>query len=184
MILSILLGSILILFLGVISAFLLIHLFQEITGRAPFIPIDSVVLPDIVKALKLGEGSVLYDLGSGEGKVLFFATRTYPTIRAVGVERSYLPHFLARLRARNKYPNITFVRDDFFNVPVNDATHVFVYLFPSIMNALLPKLTQELKSGTRVVSCDFRFENKEPIEIIKLDRTRKDLGSKLYVYEF
>jgi ubiquinone/menaquinone biosynthesis C-methylase UbiE len=164
---------------------LLVHLIQELSGRAPFIPISQDVLKDIVRALELKEGSIMYDLGSGDGRVVFASALSNPSIKAVGIERSVLPYVLSHVEKKRKgAKNAHFVRANFFNVPIGDATHVFLYLFPGLMNALLPKFEKELKPGTRVISCDFKFKDKQPIEVINLHRKEYDLGRKIYIYQF
>lgn len=184
MLITLILYSFALLFFIILGGVLAVHLFQEFTGRAPFIPISEDVLDDIVKALELAPGSVMYDLGSGDGRVVFAAARK-PEVRAIGVERSILPYAISQIEKRRKgLSQASFIRADFFKVPVADASHVFLYLFPGLMNALLPKFERELKPGTRVVSCDFKFKDKAPSLIIDLHRKRFDLGRKIYVYEF
>ncbi len=185
MVLELILGIIAILIFLTIGVVLAVHLVQEVTGKAPFIPISEEVLPDIVSALKLKDQSVFYDLGCGEGRVVFAVAGAGSSIRAYGVERSFVPYILALWNKKEgKSLNAFFIQKNFFKVSVHDATHIFLYLFPGLMDALLPKLEKELKPGTRVVSCDFKFTHKQPVEIIDLHRKRFDLGRKIYVYEF
>ncbi len=185
MIFTLIFGIITLIFFLVVGVVLTLHLMQEFTGKAPFIPISEDVLPDIVEALKLKDQSIFYDLGCGEGRVVFAVARAGSSIRAFGVERSFVPFILALWNKKKKnLINSFFIRKNFFNVPIHDATHVFLYLFPGLMDALLPKLQKELKPGTRVISCDFKFSQKEPVEVIDLHRKRFDLGRKIYVYEF
>lgn len=172
-------------FFSVLAVVMATHLIQEVTGRAPFIPISMDVLPAIVDALKLYEGSVLYDLGSGDGRVVIAAALSNPTVKAIGVERSYLPFVVSSIDVyRKAIQNASFIRANFFDVDLKDASHVFLYLLPGLMNSLLPKLQKELKPGTRVVTCDFKFKDKQPVQIIDLHRKSYDLGRKIYIYEF
>lgn len=170
------------------SGFLIIggfHLLQEITGRAPFIPISQDVLDDIVQALELSDTSIVYDLGSGDGRVVLAAAAVNTNAQAIGVERSVLPFVLSHFeKKRRGLTNARFVRANFFDVPVNEATHVFLYLLPGLMNSLLPKLEKELRPGTRVVTCDFRFKDKMPVKTIDLQRKKYNLGRKIHIYEF
>lgn len=183
--LEVILYSLMLIFCIVMIVVLAMHLFQEFTGRAPFIPISQEILEDIVKALELKQGSIMYDLGSGDGRVVFASALSQPSIKAIGVERSVLPYVISHIEKKRKgTKNAHFVRANFFNVPMGEATHVFLYLFPGLMNALLPKFEKELKPGTRVVSCDFKFKDKQPIQIIDLRRKKYNLGRKIYIYEF
>jgi hypothetical protein len=103
----------------------------------------------------------------------------------MGVERSWLPFFMAKFKLRKVAQNrLSLVRGNFFKTDLSSTDRIFVYLFPKLMNDLLPKLQRELKPGTRVISCDFEFKGKEPVKIIQLDRPPKLLGQKLLVYDF
>jgi ubiquinone/menaquinone biosynthesis C-methylase UbiE len=185
LLLEVILYCIALVFCFVLAVFLAVHLFQEFTGRAPFIPISQKVLADIVAALELEDDSVMYDLGSGDGRVVFAVAQARPSVKAIGVERSFFPYILSHIEKRRKnLTNADFKRANFFDVQVGDATHIFLYLFPGLMNALLPKFEKELKPGSRVVSCDFKFKDKQPVKVIDLHRKNFDLGRKIYIYEF
>ena len=167
----------------IIAFFFVWHLI--ITRRAPFVPIPKAVLGEIVKALELRPNSVLFDLGCGDGRVLLAAQAGQPKAKFVGIDVSWLPITLARWRIRlGKARNIKLTHGSFFKQDLTPATHVFTYLFPEIMNQLLPKLKQELHPGTRLVSCDFQFNELTPQRIINLNRPHKALGQRLFVYEF
>lgn len=152
--------------------------------RAPFIPSPAEIAPQIIDALELDENSVLYDLGCGEGHILLAGESKQPKARFVGIERSWIPYLAARYNSRGNHPNLKFIRSSFFKCDLSSANRVFVYLFPGLMNDLLPKLQKELKPGTRLVSCDFEFKDKQPIKIIDLGRPRNMLGRRLLVYQF
>lgn len=157
-------------------------------SKVPFIPVPNSILKDIYKELKVKEGSVVYDLGCGEGRVLFYISRLIPKAKYIGIENSTFPLILARLRAwwhrKTTGTEIEIINEDFFNRDLSDATHVFTYLYPNVMDDLLPKFDKELKSGTRLVSVTFKFTTKQPIAEIDLDRNKYQLARKIYVYEF
>ena len=158
---------------------------------APYIQIPDEVLPHIVKALDMEKGSVVYDLGCGDGKVLFACYNEMPDAKYIGIDIALFPifvarrklHYLAEEGGTSDLP-IKLLKEDFFNTNLSNATHLFIYLYPKLVNSLLPKLEKELKSGTRVVTCDYRFDNKEPTKIIDMGRGPGNLGKFLYVYTF
>ncbi|OHB25490.1 MAG: hypothetical protein A2542_02095 [Parcubacteria group bacterium RIFOXYD2_FULL_52_8] len=155
-------------------------------AHAPFVPVGRWVLPQIVRTLALKKSSVLYDLGSGDGRVLFGAYDSVPEASYRGVDHELLPYYVARARARYlgiPHERVRFMQRNFFEVPLADATHVFVYLHVNLMDLLLPKLERELRPGTRLVSCDFPFSAKRPTEVIDLQSGNR-LNQRLYVYEF
>lgn len=157
-------------------------------NKVPFIPAPKAVLEEIAKALVLKDGSVFYDLGCGDGQILFYLSRRNPRIRCVGFENNIYPILLVKLRlffsSEEEKKGITIMNGNFFKQDLKDATHVFVYLSSDLMDRLLPKFEKELTLGTRLVSLSFPFENKKPIQIIDLKRKKHQLGRELYVYQF
>lgn len=165
----------------ILVGMLIISLWQTIKGAAPFVPIPTETLDAIMGTLQLSAGSRLYDLGSGDGRVLKRAVTTHPDVTAVGVDHGYFPYIIATLR---RIPRTTFLRRDLFTLDLAPATHIFIYLFPEMVDRLLPKFQQELQSGTRVVSCDFPFSSKQPIQVVRLEQTKTARAHTLYVYIF
>lgn len=164
-------------------AFLLLMTYGLFTTRAPYVPIPQYVVDEVKKVMPLKAGDKFYDLGSGDGRVIAGMGAAYPQASAIGVEKSPLPYLLTRFRFwRMRVKNARTLFKSFFDVPLHDATHIFVYLFPEVMEKLLPKFEAELKSGTRVVSCDFPFKNKEPVETHTAGKGKRK--HTLYVYEF
>ena len=75
-------------------------------------------------------------------------------------------------------------RQDFFTANLSEATHLFTYLYPHVMDDLLPKLDKELKPGTRLVSISYKFTTRQPNVTIDLKRNPYKLARTLYIYEF
>ena len=98
-------------------------------------------------------------------------------------------YLLARLLTlifslRNPGRDVHIIYGDIFKQDLHDATHVITYLFPEVMNALLPKLNRELKKGTLLYSIDFMFENKKPKDTVVVYSKKWALGKNIYIYEF
>jgi len=157
-------------------------------NRVPFVTASNSVLKDIEKALEIKDNSVVYDLGCGDGRVLMYLSRSYPEVRYIGIENSIFPLLLARAESflsKKKTGNkVEIVDNDFFKQDLSNATHIFTYLYPNIMDELLPKFEKEFKPGTRLVSLSFKFASKNPISEIDLGRSKYKLGRKIYVYQF
>ncbi|MEI6660436.1 MAG: class I SAM-dependent methyltransferase [bacterium] len=157
-------------------------------ARVPYVPLPSRALESVRGALCVGESSVVYDIGCGDGKVLFYLAHHAPTAHYIGVENSPLPVLLARIRAlwhRLRYgTRVDIVNGDFFKHDFSRATHIFIYLFPSVMDELLPILERSLTPGTRLVSATFKFKNKKYKEEVNLAGSKYKLARTLYIYEF
>ncbi len=147
---------------GVAVAFLL-----EFAGivmfTVPYLPVRRQLVNSLVITLKLTPTSVFYDLGSGDGRVVRAIARAHPQASCIGIELAPLPLLLTSVYSLfSPLPNAKFVAKDFRSFDLSNATHVFCYLLTDTMNQLLPKLKQELKPGTILISCDFKFKDKLP----------------------
>ncbi|TSC51988.1 MAG: putative methyltransferase [Parcubacteria group bacterium LiPW_39] len=176
----------LILLLSAMAAFTVCLLWASFFTKVPFVPFPKALLSEVAKVLELNENSKLYDLGCGDGRVLIECHKSQPGARYVGIEKDIIPIVCAKIKlSKIKKPHtISILRKNFFKQNISDATHIFVYLSPGMMDALLPKLEKELVPGTRLVTCDFAFSQKEPARIINFDRSAKSRGKRLLVYEF
>lgn len=167
---------------------LLLWMWTGIRAKVPFVPVPATVLADVEKALGVKQGSVVYDLGCGEGRVLFYLSRKVPHATYIGIENSPFPLLLARVRAwwhrRTTHTQIQIINQDFFKHDLSNATHIFTYLYPNVMDDLLSKFDAELTPGTRLVSVSFKFTTKQPIAEFDLQRSKYKLARKLYVYQF
>ena len=127
------------------------------------------------------EGKI-YELGSGWGGVAFLLARRYPNCQIVAFEGSWIPYFCAKLLHRFYcFPNLTFLRRNFFDHPLDDATGLFCYLYSGAMKKLKVKFEEELHPGTWVISNTFAVPGWSPERAVAL----KDFyRSELYVYFF
>lgn len=172
-------------FLFLAMIFSLVFLLQPFFSLVPFVPVRKKELSKIISAMELDDRSILYDLGCGDGRVLFAAAEAYPRILCIGVEVAPFPFLLAK--AKNMFGisrNVHFLYENFFNTKISSASHVFLYLLPNALDDLLPKLTKELKAGSRVVSCDFKFSKREPSRILEIESAKSQNGRKFYIYDF
>lgn len=127
-----------------------------ITG-APFVPSTRMTANAMAKIAHLGPGKTVYDLGSGDGRLLMLAG-SYGA-RAVGVEINPFLVLFTRLRAFfSPYRGrITVLWKDLWKTDLSAADVVFIYLLPWRMDELAAKLKRELKPGALVISNSFIF---------------------------
>ena len=154
-----------------------------ITTTVPFVPIPEYIVEEVKKMIALKPGERFYDLGSGDGRVIAKIAAAYPNAFATGVEKAPLPYTLTRLRFLIKpLRNVKTLFRNFSRVPLHDADYVYMYLFPEVVEKLLPKMERELKLGVHVISCDFPFKTKEPISKKEIRKGREK--HTLYLYQF
>jgi methylase of polypeptide subunit release factors len=119
-------------------------------------PTSPVVADAMLKLARVGPGDTVYDLGSGDGRIVILAAEKYGA-RAVGVEQDPALVQASRQSARERHVDdrVLFREGDFFTADISEATVVMLYLTPSLNRLLEPKLRAELRPGTRIVSNQF-----------------------------
>jgi protein-L-isoaspartate O-methyltransferase len=127
-----------------------------------FPPSPPEVVSAMLKLAGVTKGDVVYDLGSGDGRIPIAAARL--GARAVGVELApeLVTQAVANAEKEGVSGRVRFIQRDFFETDIREATVVTLYLLPSLNARLLPKLNKELKPGTRVVSQSFDLGGPKP----------------------
>ncbi len=144
---------------------------------APFVTTPPTVVDSMLSMAAVSEKDVVYDLGSGDGRIPIRAAEKYGA-RGVGIEIDSERVEEARQNAKEAgvADRVDFRRADLFKVDISEATVVTIYLLPKNNLQLRPKLLQELEPGTRVVSHDFHMEEWTP------DRTNDIDGNLLFLW--
>ncbi len=131
---------------------------------APWVPTRLERARRALRLASLRPGECLYDLGAGDGRVLFLAAREFGA-RAIGVEISPLHCLLARVRARSEglEDRVTIRWGNYLRAEIGAADVVFLYLTAASLKRLRPYLLQRLRPGTRVVTISADFEGWQPV---------------------
>jgi hypothetical protein len=132
----------------------------------PWVPTRKGRIRRALQLAKLQPGETLYDLGAGDGRVLVMAAREFGA-QAVGIEIGPVQCMLGWLRIwlNGNRPKARIRCGNFYRADVSDADVVFVYLTSAQTSRLRKKLTQELRSGARVVSIAADFPDWQPVHI-------------------
>ena len=135
-------------------------------SRAPdihYVPTPQDVVEAMLKVANVTKSDVVYDLGSGDGRIPITAARRYGA-RGVGIDIDPARIAEANLNAKKEgvAGRVTFLNQDLFTADISDATVVTLYLLSSLNLKLLPKLNKELRPGTRVVSHAFDMGSIKP----------------------
>jgi SAM-dependent methyltransferase len=122
-----------------------------------FVPTPPEVVAAMLKVAKVGKGDIVYDLGSGDGRIPIAAVKDYGAARATGIDID--PQRIKEAQANAKQAGVEdlvrFELNDLFEAKFSEATVVTLFLLPRINLKLKPKLLEQLKPGTRVVSNTF-----------------------------
>ena len=149
-------------------------------SRAPdifFAPTRQTIVDGMLRLAKVTADDVVYDLGSGDGRIVVIAAQKYGA-RGVGIELD--PKLVALSRelavASEVSDRVAFVEGDMFTTDLSPATVVTLYLSESLNLDLEPKLRNELRKGARIVSHQF------PMGRWKPDETRVVDGAQLFLW--
>lgn len=119
----------------------------------PFVTTPEAVVLEMLKMAKVTKDDVVYDLGSGDGRIVIAAAKHFGA-RGVGIEleRHLVAESEENARQAGVGGRVRFVHGDIFEADLRDATVVTLYLFPAVNLKLRPKLLGELRPGARIVS--------------------------------
>jgi SAM-dependent methyltransferase len=141
---------------------------QSQSARKPdveFIPTPQQVVDTMLDLAKVKSTDIVYDLGSGDGRIIITAAKKYGA-RGVGIELdpALVKQATQNAAAAGVSDKVQFVTGDIFAANISGATVVTLYLLQSINERLRPKLVRELKPGTRIVSHVFSMGPEWPPE--------------------
>ena len=140
------------------------------TPDIQFVPTPDEVVEAMLQLADVGQNDVVYDLGSGDGRIPITAARRFGA-RGVGIDLD--PKLVAQATRNAQETGVAdrvrFVEEDIFEADISPATVVTLYLLTSINERLRPKLLKELRPGTRIVSHQFRMGDWNPDREIVID---------------
>ena len=121
---------------------------------SPFVPSEMDDVRRMLELVELRDGDVVYDLGSGDGRIVLEAARLNKTIRARGIEIDEKLVIKSQAAAKESGLNdrVEFLHQNAFDADLREATVIAMWLFPELMRMLRPKILAEAKPGTRVVT--------------------------------
>ena len=121
-----------------------------------FVPTPQEVVEEMLKVANVTGRDVVYDLGSGDGRIPITAAKNFGA-RGVGIDICdvRIQEANANLKAAGVGDKVKFLKQDLFKTDISEATVVTMYLLPTLNLRLIPKLNKELKPGTRIVSHAF-----------------------------
>ncbi len=146
--------------------------------EVPYEPTHEKVVAEMLKVAKVGKNDILYDLGSGDGRIVITAAKKFGT-RGVGVDID--PALIREARENAAEAGVAdkvkFLQQDLFKTDIREATVVTLYLGPEMNRRLRPKLLSDLKPGSRVVSHNHDLGHWTPLKTLNV-RVRQDMRFK------
>lgn len=139
------------------------------TPDVVYVPTPQEIVDEMLKVASVGPKDVLYDLGSGDGRIPITAAKRWGT-RGVGIDID--PNRIREARTNASAAKVTdkvkFIQGDLFELDLTPATVITLYLLPDLNVKLRPRLLA-LKAGTRIVSHDFAMGDWKPERTINRD---------------
>lgn len=141
---------------------------QEPRLDVPFVPTPQPVVDRMLDLAKVKPDDLIYDLGSGDGRIVITAAKRYGA-RGIGIDLDPQRIREARANAREAgvEGKVQFINGDLFKTDLSSASVVTLYLLNSVNRDLRPQLWKQLKVGTRVVSHAFDMGNEWPPERVE-----------------
>ncbi len=129
---------------------------SEMASAAQFCSTPWSVIREILEFAEVGPNDVLYDLGSGDGRIPILAAQGFEC-RAVGIEldRDLFMYSARRALELNLQDRVSFVHANFFEADLSPATVVVLYLLSAVNGHMRARLASQLRAGSRVVAVDF-----------------------------
>jgi precorrin-6B methylase 2 len=143
---------------------------EQKTKDVPYVPTPQIVVDKMLEVAAVTKNDVVYDLGSGDGRIVISAAKKYG-VRGVGVDID--PERIKEANANAVQAGVAdrvkFIEQDLFKIDLKEASVVTLYLLPEVNLRLRPKLWRELKPGTRVVSHAFDMGDWKPEQTVQVE---------------
>lgn len=148
----------------------------------PYVPTPEDIVEKMLELAKVEPADVVYDLGSGDGRIVITAAQKFGA-RAVGVELDpdLYKQSSDRIKELDLEGQAQILHENMFNVNVRRATVVTLYLLTAVNEKLRPLLERQLRPGARIVCHDFQVPGWEPEKTIDVI-SKNGISHRLYLY--
>ena len=149
----------------------------------PFVPTPAPVVDAVLELAKVGESDLVYDLGSGDGRIILAAAQRFQA-RSVGIEwnQTLCEKTSSAIQRLGLEGRVKVIQGDIFNQDVSSATIVTGYLLPNSWERLAPILERQLRKGVRVVSVNDPIPGWRVVEKKQLKGESQTASWDLYLY--
>jgi hypothetical protein len=134
----------------------------------PYVPTPEIVVDKMLQMAEVSGEDILYDLGSGDGRIPITASQRFGT-KGVGIDLN--PERVREAKENALKANVTdkveFIEGNIFNFDFSEATVLCLYLFPEVNLKLRPRIL-EMKPGTRVISHNYHMGDWKPEQTAKI----------------
>ncbi len=156
---------------------------KETEKLAPYYPTPPSVVDRMLQLGELKKGEKMFDLGSGDGRIVVMAAEKYGA-DATGVEMddSLFNQSSEEIRRRKLASRARIIHGDIFLQDYSSADMVTVYLLPASNEKVRPILEKQLKKGARIVSHDFEFAGWTPEKVEQIEDDGEGRSHTIFLY--
>lgn len=176
----------LLIFLTIFLLLLFIELVQDFFfHKVPFVKSDTKVIKHALANMNPKEGDLIYDLGCGDGKFLYYCAKKFPQAKIVGFEKSFLPFLMGKFFSLTirRLPNYKIKFGNFYNEDLSQPDIIYCFLFPNYMKSLSPKFKEEIRLETLIISSTFPMKDWTPFKEVPLKKGKEGNWGKLFFYQ-
>ena len=156
---------------------------QDAEKLAPYYPTPLTIVEKMLDLGELKAGEKMFDLGSGDGRIVIMAAQKYKAdATGVEMEDDLYRQSMQKIRTLGLEKTARIIHGDIFKQDYSSADMITVYLLPVSNNKLRPLLEKQLKKGTRIVSHDFPFRDWTPVKEINVEDDGEGRSHTLYLY--
>ena len=150
---------------------------------APYYPTPQAVVDKMLQLGGLKAGEKMFDLGSGDGRLVIMAAQKYKA-DATGVELSdsLYRQSMDRIKTLGLVATARIIHGDLLKQDYSSADLLTVYLLPVGNELVTPILEKQLKVGARIVAHDFEFAAWKPVQSLTIDDDGEGRSHRLYLY--
>ena len=150
---------------------------------APYFPTPETIVDKMLELGGLKPGEKMFDLGSGDGRIVIMAARKYKA-DATGVEldESLYKQSSDRIKTLGLAPMARIIHGDLLQQDYSSSDLLTIYLLPVAIDKVTPIFEKQLKKGARVVAHDFEFSKWTPARTLDIDDDGEGRSHRLFLY--
>jgi protein-L-isoaspartate O-methyltransferase len=156
---------------------------KDIPKLAPYYPTPEMVVDKMLQFGGLKAGEKMFDLGSGDGRIVIASAKKYKAY-AIGVEfdDALAKQSAEKIKSLGLAPLASIIHGDLLKQDYASADLLTVYLLPMSNDKVTPILEKQLKKGARIVAHDFEFSAWKPVKVEDIDDDGEGRSHRLYLY--
>ncbi len=150
---------------------------------APYYPTPETIVARMLELGELKAGEHMFDLGSGDGRIVIMAARKFKA-DATGVEfdQDLWKQSVEKIRSLGLEKTARIIHGDILKQDYSSADLITVYLLPNSNDKVRPLLEKQLKKGARIVAHDFEFSDWTPVKVVDIDDDGEGRSHRLFLY--